>query len=304
VDIQKLKFCKRNIVTKRIDIGAWYLCFEFINFLSVATNCYLLCLFTPRLEFILPYFLDHLTESDMGRLVIMALFEHILLGLKVLLMGLIPDCPADIQREKNSLKTKAKENLYDDRIKLFLSRQKTDPDISDANRQFMATQQFQLHEQNNSEGLSSSSLKFYGNEYSDGREDNRYSGNAFVAQTCSPLRADRHSEIGPARNVFDGIIIDEDRVPVPYDRAIDGSIGNGSRQHRFHSSVVAASPSNDEDKEELLGMQQQSQSNNSVNVPNTEVDDEKTNLGIRKRKRIKETAAKAKLIAAKKKGKV
>ena len=78
----------------RIDIGAFYICFEFINFFSVVTNCYMLCQLTTRHEDFLPTkFLDDLVSKEMGSFVVMALIEHVILTIKVLLMGIIPDVP-------------------------------------------------------------------------------------------------------------------------------------------------------------------------------------------------------------------
>lgn len=67
VDLFKLTECRRPPLIQRSNIGAWQYCMEFISFLSVITNCYLIVHVSTHLELILPDELDPYVRSESGR---------------------------------------------------------------------------------------------------------------------------------------------------------------------------------------------------------------------------------------------
>ena len=87
VDIIKLNGAKRySTQLNRARIGVWQEIFEFIGFIAVLINIYLLCFSSENLSEILPENFDRgHWLSFSGRLLIMLLLEHALLGFKYVL---------------------------------------------------------------------------------------------------------------------------------------------------------------------------------------------------------------------------
>lgn len=119
VDLFKLSISRRPAYSNRSGIGAWLGCLEFINVVSVITNCFYLCMVSNHLNILLPKaYEEQLTSTMTGRFVAMVILEHILLIIKFLLAYLIPDVPMWVQERQAELtagdrELKRKANLRD-----------------------------------------------------------------------------------------------------------------------------------------------------------------------------------------------
>jgi len=69
VDLFKLTECRRPALQQRSNIGSWQHCMEFISFLSVITNCYLIVMVSTHFEMIVPTDLGPMVQSESGRYV-------------------------------------------------------------------------------------------------------------------------------------------------------------------------------------------------------------------------------------------
>lgn len=97
VDLFKLGSLKRPKVLLRSNIGAWQTCLEIISFIAVLTNCFLLAMISQKLQVLVPsIFAEHMSH-EYGRVLAMIALEHILFGIKILMMNVIPDVPRHIQ---------------------------------------------------------------------------------------------------------------------------------------------------------------------------------------------------------------
>jgi uncharacterized protein (UPF0332 family) len=67
VDLFKLTECRRPALQQRSNIGSWHYCMEFISFLSVITNCYLIVNVSTHFELIVPDDLEPYVRSESGR---------------------------------------------------------------------------------------------------------------------------------------------------------------------------------------------------------------------------------------------
>jgi anoctamin-8 len=100
VDLTKLGSCKRPKLYLRSTIGAWQTCLEIVSVISVLTNCFLLALISTKLVDYVPLAFHGILESELGRILMMLAMEHVLLGIKVLMMCIIDDVPRNIQEEQ------------------------------------------------------------------------------------------------------------------------------------------------------------------------------------------------------------
>lgn len=85
VDMFKLSKSKRPPITNRSSIGAWYYALEAISFISVLTNCALLALVSEHMHHIVPSELHDMLDTQYGKLSIMIVLEHVILGVKYIL---------------------------------------------------------------------------------------------------------------------------------------------------------------------------------------------------------------------------
>ena len=69
VDLFKLTECRRPRLLQRSNIGSWQHCMEFISFLSVITNCYLIVMVSTHFEMIVPAGLEPYVQTENGRCV-------------------------------------------------------------------------------------------------------------------------------------------------------------------------------------------------------------------------------------------
>jgi hypothetical protein len=67
VDLFKLTECRRPTILQRSTIGSWQSCMEFISFLSVITNCYLVVMVSTHFEMIIPEDLVPYMATESGR---------------------------------------------------------------------------------------------------------------------------------------------------------------------------------------------------------------------------------------------
>ena len=67
VDLFKLTECRRPALQQRSNIGSWQYCMEFISFLAVITNCYLIVMVSTHFEMIVPGELEPYVRSESGR---------------------------------------------------------------------------------------------------------------------------------------------------------------------------------------------------------------------------------------------
>lgn len=67
VDLFKLTECRRPALKQRSNIGSWQFCMEFVSFLSVITNCYLIVMVSTHFEMIVPTDLAPYMASESGR---------------------------------------------------------------------------------------------------------------------------------------------------------------------------------------------------------------------------------------------
>ncbi len=67
VDLFKLTECRRPRLLQRSNIGSWQHCMEFISFLSVITNCYLIVMVSTHFEMIVPEGLEPYVQNENGR---------------------------------------------------------------------------------------------------------------------------------------------------------------------------------------------------------------------------------------------
>jgi hypothetical protein len=67
VDLFKLTECRRPALKQRSNIGSWQYCMEFISFLSVITNCYLIVMVSTHFEMLVPDDLEPLVRTESGR---------------------------------------------------------------------------------------------------------------------------------------------------------------------------------------------------------------------------------------------
>lgn len=67
VDLFKLTECRRPALKQRSNIGSWQYCMEFISFLSVITNCYLIVMVSTHFEMLVPNDLEPFVKSESGR---------------------------------------------------------------------------------------------------------------------------------------------------------------------------------------------------------------------------------------------
>jgi hypothetical protein len=67
VDLFKLTECRRPALKQRSNIGSWQYCMEFISFLSVITNCYLIVMVSTHFEMLVPDDLEPFVRSESGR---------------------------------------------------------------------------------------------------------------------------------------------------------------------------------------------------------------------------------------------
>lgn len=105
VDMFKLSVSRRPQCSDRSGIGAWLGCLEFINVVSVITNCFYLCMVSDHLGMIIPSaYQEQLTGSTGGRFIAMVLLEHVMLAMKFLLAYLIPDVPMWVLERQAELK--------------------------------------------------------------------------------------------------------------------------------------------------------------------------------------------------------
>jgi hypothetical protein len=77
VDLFKLTECRRPPLMQRSNIGSWQYCMEFISFLSVITNCYLIVNVSTHFELIVPDDLEPYVRSESGRSVAGVTHTHI-----------------------------------------------------------------------------------------------------------------------------------------------------------------------------------------------------------------------------------
>lgn len=80
VDLFKLTECRRPALKQRSNIGSWQSCMEFISFLSVITNCYLIVMVSTNFEMIVPADLVPYVASENGRLVFPSCFSIFAFG--------------------------------------------------------------------------------------------------------------------------------------------------------------------------------------------------------------------------------
>lgn len=105
VDFFKLTVSRRSSYSNRSGIGTWLGCLEFINVISVLTNCFYICMVSDHLAMIVPdAYKEELTGSVAGRFVAMVILEHIMLVMKFLIAYLIPDVPMWVQERQAELK--------------------------------------------------------------------------------------------------------------------------------------------------------------------------------------------------------
>jgi anoctamin-8 len=131
VDLTKLGSCKRPKLYLRSTIGAWQTCLEIVSVISVLTNCFLLALISTKLVDYVPLAFHGILESELGRIMMMLAMEHVLLGIKVLMMCIIDDVPRNIQEEQarklredmeNQAKQKIIIQLYEKQIEALKER--------------------------------------------------------------------------------------------------------------------------------------------------------------------------------------
>ena len=98
----------------------WYICYEIVNFISVITNCYLLCVISTKLHTFVPiYYQDYIKDTDFGRFIVMVILEHILIFFKIILMVVIDDIPLEIQKQTEINENKLKELTIKTKLRLF-----------------------------------------------------------------------------------------------------------------------------------------------------------------------------------------
>lgn len=105
VDMYKLSVSRRAPYSDRSGIGPWLGCLEFINVMSVLTNCFYLCMVSDHLGMLVPSAYEkQVTGSITGRFVAMVVLEHLMLLMKFLLAYLIPDMPIWVQERQAEIK--------------------------------------------------------------------------------------------------------------------------------------------------------------------------------------------------------
>jgi Calcium-activated chloride channel len=95
---------------KRGDIGAWSLILEFISFVSVVTNVFLLGIVSSHWSSLVPHTFLAYFEGDMARYAVMILLEHVMIAFKVLMMFVIDDVPMNVREGIAAEKSRIEEN--------------------------------------------------------------------------------------------------------------------------------------------------------------------------------------------------
>jgi hypothetical protein len=125
VDLTKLGQCRRPRLVLRSTIGAWYTCLEFVSFVAVLTNCYLLAMVSTHLDVLAPSVFHIHLDTEYGRLLAMLALEHLLLAVKVVMMNVIDNVPRHIQEKQARKRIQAKQQAIQERI-IKYTQQKSD----------------------------------------------------------------------------------------------------------------------------------------------------------------------------------
>lgn len=127
VDLNKLTVCRRLRLKIRSNIGAWQTCFEFLSVVAVITNCYLLAMVSTKVEILIPERLEQILslQTEYGRVLTMLFFEHVLLGLKVVLMTVIDDVPKHIREAIEAYKSEKSKASFGQRVQFFSHEQRS-----------------------------------------------------------------------------------------------------------------------------------------------------------------------------------
>lgn len=127
VDLTKLTVCKRSHLKLRSTIGAWQTCFEFIAVVAVITNCFLLAIVSTRLDVLIPNRFEALLQIDTeyGRILVMLVLEHLLLGLKIVLGNVIDDIPPEVREEMAKRLAEKTESNIGKTVELFTHQTKS-----------------------------------------------------------------------------------------------------------------------------------------------------------------------------------
>jgi len=121
VDFRKLSNCQRPKFVYRSSIGSWQTCLQIISFVSILTNCFMLAIVSEKLHVLVPIQSYHfLFDTEYGRLVAMWILEHILLGIKLTLMSVIPDIPRNIRIYQAKQAVEIHERNLKNKLKLAL----------------------------------------------------------------------------------------------------------------------------------------------------------------------------------------
>lgn len=96
VDIHKIGICRKPTHTRRSNMGAWLWCLEFISFISVLTNCYLVTMVSTHVDILIPTSFHKFLATEEGKIVVMLLIEHVLMAIKVVMAVLIDDVPRKV----------------------------------------------------------------------------------------------------------------------------------------------------------------------------------------------------------------
>lgn len=125
VDLLKLKSCRRPPFLLASSIGAWQTCFEFMSFVGVITNCYILATSSSHLYAIVPTAFSTYLDYENGKLIIMVCLEHCLILLKVILMCLVDDVPYRIKECLAKARVDAHSEIYKKRMDIYMEELKT-----------------------------------------------------------------------------------------------------------------------------------------------------------------------------------
>mmetsp|Transcript_28204 Transcript_28204/g.62456 ORF Transcript_28204/g.62456 Transcript_28204/m.62456 type:complete len:970 (-) Transcript_28204:129-3038(-) len=130
VDLFKLAECRRSPLLQRSTIGPWQSCMEFISFLAVVSNSFLIVMVSTRFELIIPAELYAHMKTDIGRLIAMIIMEHFLLGFKLLMMYIIDDIPRWLQESVAEQHGAEKERVKRERVSAYTSKATLTKDTS------------------------------------------------------------------------------------------------------------------------------------------------------------------------------